>query len=105
MKYYLIIAGLFLSMASYADNKKVDVCDTALERSTLIINQLLADLNKTYSHTGGGGITKIQEISSNTYVISIAQEERIDQIQYKVSLDKSCQLSILEKNESAKSFY
>lgn len=103
MKHNVVIATLLFSAFAHADNKKTN-CDTVLSRSTATINQILVDLNNTYKHVGGGGITSIQQTATDTYLVSVSQEERIDQIHYTVKLDKSCQLRILEKHETTKSF-
>lgn len=102
MKHYVVIATLLFSALAHADNKKAN-CETALSRSTTTINQILVDLNKTYKQVGGGGITNIQQTATDTYLVSVSQEGRIDQIHYKVGLDKSCRLIILEKHETTKS--
>jgi hypothetical protein len=79
-------------------------CKSALGRSTTIINALLVDLNKNYTHTAGGGITEIKQSASDSFVISIAQEERIDQFHYQIKLDDDCKVKIIRKTETTKSF-
>lgn len=104
MKWYVILlTSILVAALAHADNKKTN-CQTALSRSAAIINQVLIDLNKTYKQVGGGGITSIQQTATDTYLVSISQEERIDQIHYTVKLDKYCQLKLLEKHETSKSF-
>lgn len=74
---------------------------TALERTTLIIKEILKDVGKTYSHVGGGGITNIKQIATDSYAIFISQEERIDQITYTFKISGDCKANIIKKEISA----
>lgn len=102
MKYAFVLAMLLLANISYAE--KAEACETALSRTSMIINQLINDLNQHYPHSGGGGISKIEQVATDHFVISIAQEEGIDQIHYQVTMNQACQLKIIKKSESSISF-
>jgi hypothetical protein len=94
----LLIPGFWVQADTPAD------CKSALGKSTAIIHTLLADLNKNYRHTAGGGITEIKQSASDSFIVSIAQEERIDQFHYQIKIDQKCRVKILRKTESTKSF-
>jgi hypothetical protein len=87
-----------------ADTDTVVNCPSALGKSTAIIHALLVDLNKNYTHTAGGGITEIRQSASDSFVISVAQEERIDQFHYRIKIDDNCRVQIIHKAEATKSF-
>lgn len=76
----------------------------AMEKSNALIQFLLNDIKSTYPHDGGGGISEIKQIQTNVFVVSIAQEERIDQLTYELSIDDSCKVALVKKEESAISF-
>jgi hypothetical protein len=76
---------------------------TPMQHSQEMIRALLDDIGKSYTHVGGGGISGIRQIATNTYMISISQEKRIDQITYKMSLEANCKITILEKTATSSS--
>lgn len=78
--------------------------NSAIEKSSALIQFMLDDMNKTYPHTGGGGISEIKQTQTNVFVVSIAQEERIDQLTYELSIDNGCKVSLVKKEESTVSF-
>ncbi len=39
--------------------------------------------------------------ATNTYVVSISQEERIDQITYELEMDEDCKIKIIHREETA----
>ena len=65
----------------------------------------MSDLDCTYSEAGGGGISEIKKIRINVYLVSIPQEERIDQFTYEISVDEACKIKILKKESSTKNFH
>jgi len=78
------------------------VCQqTALKRSQEMIQFILNDLTKTYTHDGGGGISEIKETATNIFVVSISQEERIDQLTYELKVGADCKITILNRSENA----
>lgn len=74
---------------------------TPLKKSQEMIQFILNDLTETYTQVGGGGITGIKLIATDTYVISISQEERIDQITYELEVDENCKITLLNRKVSA----
>jgi len=104
---------LFLNFAGFASHAHADpvkkpainlkpACPmTALMRSHRSIQFILNDLTTTYTEPGGGGISKIKAIATNTYVIFISQEERVDQISYSLDIDKACNITVLKREVSA----
>lgn len=74
---------------------------TPLKKSHVMIQHILDDISETYTHSGGGGITQIQLSATDTYSVSIAQEERIDQITYTLTVDDSCTVKTVNKEVSA----
>ena len=74
------------------------------KKSKVSIEAILTDLDSTYSQVGGGGISEIKQTRTNVYVVSILQEEMIDQLTYEVSVDEACKVKILRKEPSTKSF-
>jgi hypothetical protein len=78
------------------------ICNkTALSKSSEFIKFILDDLSKSYSAVGGGGIRGIKLIATNTYEVSISQEERIDQITYELEMDEDCKIKIIHRKETA----
>jgi hypothetical protein len=77
----------------------------ALNRSKCMVDLIFEDLSLTYSAgVGGGGVSEIKAIASNGYLISILQEERIDQFEYEFDTSKKGIISILKRTERTKSF-
>lgn len=97
-----ILIGCSLCWCSYTQAETR--CNNAIEKSSAIIMSLVADINKTYSFTGGGGISEIKEVSTGIYQVSLPQEERVDQFQYQVTIDANCKVTIVKKESMTKSF-
>ena len=68
-----------------------------------MIEAVLKDLKATYPLTGGGGISDLRLVATDTYAASIAQEERIDVITYTLGLDDRGLVVIQKRTESTKS--
>jgi len=66
-----------------------------------MLRTILDDLQKSYREFGGGGISNIKLSATNTYVVSISQEERIDQITYVMSVDNNCAAKIEKRTENS----
>ena len=73
-----------------------------LEQSREMIRTVLDDLMQTYTQVGGGGISSIRLAATRTYVVSIAQEERIDEITYELDVDEACKARIVRREESSR---
>lgn len=78
--------------------------NSAVEKSYALLHFILDDIKTTYPHVGGGGISEIKQKQTNIFVVSINQEERIDQISYELSIDKNCIVSLVKKEESTINF-
>lgn len=78
------------------------VCDgSALARTRCLIQMGLEDLEATYPHVGGGGITEIRAMATNVYRISISQEERIDRVTYEFDVKPDGKTVILKRTEDS----
>lgn len=86
-------------------SKNIKHCGlSAIKKSNALIQFVLSDIKSTYPHDGGGGISEIKQTQTNVFVVSIAQEERIDQLTYELSIDDSCKVALVKKEESTISF-
>ncbi|MBK8188133.1 MAG: hypothetical protein IPK77_13285 [Cellvibrio sp.] len=102
-KIRLLIKGISFAILCLAIKANAE-CDTALQRSSLMLTKIIDDLNKTYTWTGGGGISEIVEVASGEYQVSLPQEERVDQFQYQLEINKKCEVIIVKKEYAVKSF-
>jgi hypothetical protein len=73
----------------------------ALNQSQDFIRLILDDLSTNYTHVGGGFITKIKLTATNTFQVSISQEERIDLITYELEISDSSEVKIINKSVDA----
>src|SRR5215475_1591660 len=55
-----------------------------IQESICIYQAILADVAKTYSHRGGGGISSIVQTSTTAFTVQIAQEGKVDLLSYTV---------------------
>jgi hypothetical protein len=90
--------------ANVQNSKRMECKMTPVKKSKAAIEAILSDLDSTYSEAGGGGISEIKQTRTNVYVVSIPQEERVDQFTYEVLVDDTCKVKILKKEPSTKSF-
>ena len=74
--------------------------EPALVRTDCLIRAALDDLAKTYKNVGGGGISEIKQLSTYVYRISIAQEERVDQVTYEFDTASKGRFVILKRSTS-----
>lgn len=110
--YISMFAGITLSIGCSAQTivtkdsgGSIMQCNnSAIEKSSALIQFILEDIKATYSHTGGGGISEIKQTQTNLFVVSIAQEERIDQVSYQLIVDENCKVSLERKEESSINF-
>ena len=85
--------------------KSTSNCNTnSILKSKALIDHIFQDILNTYPHTGGGGVTSIKEVSTNTFEIYIAQEERIDVLLYELKIEDNCTVEQLKKTESTINF-
>ena len=78
---------------------RTDCNKNALTRSECMIDAVLKDVMATYTQVGGGGITDIKLVATSTYTVSIAQEERIDQFTYELSVTNDGRVKIVSRKE------
>ncbi|HSC68964.1 MAG TPA: hypothetical protein VLC79_14800 [Cellvibrio sp.] len=110
--YITISIALLLSIGCAAQsnaNKEPRVIDmkcknSAIEKSNALFKFILSDIQSNYSHKGGGGISEIKQRKTNIFLVSIAQEERIDQLTYELSIDDGCKVVLVKKEESTINF-
>jgi hypothetical protein len=99
---------LFIGCAAQAQPTKeaanMKCGNSAIDKSYAMIHFILDDIKDHYPNIGGGGITEIKQTKTNVFLISIAQEERIDQISYALSVDDECKVALLKKEESTINF-
>lgn len=76
--------------------------DNALSRTRCIIETILEDISATYTHVGGGGITAIKQDATNTYTVSISQEERVDLLTYEVEVGADGTIKIVNRSAGTK---
>ena len=109
-KHYLVIFLWIIALTNSACagtiGKQAMVTDsvcqqTPLKKSQELIQFILNDMTETYTQVGGGGITAIKLTATNTFVVSVSQEERIDQITYELEVDGHCNINILKRDVTA----
>ena len=64
---------------------------------------ILADISRTYSQVGGGGISAIKQNSTTSFTVSIAQEERVDLLTYEATIDGKGKVSVRKTGENTQS--
>ncbi len=79
-------------------------CDEgAVSSSKRMIEAVLSDVIKTYPMTGGGGISEIKMMATNTYRITILQEESPHVFTYELKSQANCKIKIMKKTENSSS--
>lgn len=97
-KRYLVLIPFILFNTLSSPIKANSVCQqTPLKKSQEMIRFILNDLTHSYTHVGGGGISSIKQVTTYSYIVSISQEERIDQLTYELDVDKNCKISLLSR--------
>ena len=97
-----LIDGCFTFQNIALDTTKEPVLSTASIKTKT--ENTDCPCKSTYPHDGGGGISEIKQTQTNVFVVLIAQEERIDQLTYELSIDDSCKVALVKKEESTISF-
>ena len=77
--------------------------ETPLSRATRIINTILIDMNGNYQFSAQGGISAIKQVTTSAYMISIPEEERINQYIYEVRTTPDCEVEIIKRSYNVKS--
>jgi|GEM_PF-2454474 len=102
----VLVAGMFFcvtdAVAQMTAKQQREVASqpcrhTLLRQSQDMIRFMLSDIDKTYTHTGGGGISSIRQTATGAYTVSILQEERVDQISYDLAVGAACEIRLLRK--------
>ena len=75
-----------------------------VQQSICIYQAILADLAKTYRLRGGGGISSVKQTSSTTFTVEIAQEGRVDLLNYTVKVGSAGKVEIVGKTEGTQSY-
>lgn len=75
-----------------------------LKQSICIYETILADVDRTYPHRGGGGISSIVQKSTTSFTVQIAQEGRKDLITYEIEIGEDGEVTITGKEESTVSY-
>lgn len=74
-----------------------DACNySRFQKSQEVFKAILKDLPDHYDQLGGE-ISEIRSPATNTYIVSISQEERIDQMTYVFEVGKDCKITILSR--------
>jgi hypothetical protein len=76
--------------------------DTALARTSCMIELILADLKANYPFIGGGGISEIREETELSYTVELPQEERADRFTYTFRV-RGREVTIIGKTSSTRS--
>ena len=84
-----------------ANETSLSCQQNALQKSQRLIRFILDDLSATYTQVGGGGISNIKQTATNAFRVSIAQEERIDQISYQLKFEQDCQITLVKRKSTA----
>ncbi len=98
MKFKIILVSIlsyFIFNSAYACKQ------TNLAQSKNSIDAILNDIMKNYGFVGGGGISEIKQLATNTYKVSLPQEEKIDLFTYELQIKSNCKAVILKKTESS----
>ncbi len=95
----IVLAAFIISASSTAQACR----QSALQRSRTLIEAMLKDLSKVYPHAGGGGISKITQVRTDTYKVSILQEKKVDEYIYEMTTGTNCHVEIKSRKESVQS--
>ncbi len=57
--------------------------------------------DRTETYTQVGGVTEIKLIATNAFVVSVSQDERIDEVTYELSVDSECNTKVIKREVAA----
>lgn len=97
MKLTKIALAITTLLSTFGFSKAIACRENAVSHSKRMIETVLADIMKTYKMTGGGGISEIKMISTNTYQITILQEESPHIFTYEMDTQANCKIKIIKK--------
>lgn len=95
-----IILAITSIISTLGFSKAMACKENAISHSKRMIETVLDDIMKTYKMTGGGGISEIKMISTNTYQITILQEEAPHVFTYEMDTQANCKIKITKKTET-----
>lgn len=99
------LVGSNLLTAGKADAQQSRTCAMdPVQQSVCIYEAILADVAKTYTLRGGGGVSSIVQTSTTTFTVQIAQEGRKDLLNYTVKIGSGGKVEIVDKTESTQSY-
>jgi hypothetical protein len=94
--------GIVAGMTDWVPVQKRHYPRTAVENTLCMIDAVLKDVKATYTEVGGGGITEIRMMATNTYRVSISHEERIDLITYELEITTDGEVIIAKRTEGTR---
>lgn len=99
------LVGSSLQRPAEADSQPSRNCAMdPLQQSICIYEAILADVDATYPHRGGGGISSIVQKSTTSFTVQIAQEGRKDLITYEIEVGEDGKVEITGRQESTESY-
>ena len=99
------LLGSYLFTAGEADAQQSRTCVmNPIQQSICIYQAILADVAKTYTLRGGGGISSIVQTSTTTFTVQIAQEGRKDLLNYTIRIGSGGKVAIVDKAESTQTY-
>jgi hypothetical protein len=97
--------GSYLLTAGKAEAQQARTCGMdPVQQSICVYEAILADVAKTYTLRGGGGISSIVQTSTTTFTVQIAQEGRKDLLNYTIKIGSGGKVEIVDKTESTQSY-
>ncbi|TWS96133.1 hypothetical protein [Reyranella sp. CPCC 100927] len=101
----VLAMGPYLLMPGKADAQQPRTCTMdPVQQSICVYQAILADVAKTYTQRGGGGISSIVQNSTTTFTVQIAQEGRKDVLNYTVKIGADGKVEIVERKEGTRSY-
>src|SRR5215468_8274302 len=99
-----LVASCLLTVGE-ADAQQSRTCVmNPIQQSICIYQAILADVAKTYTLRGGGGISSIVQNSTTTFTVQIAQEGRKDLLNYTVKIGSGGKVEIVDKTQTAQTY-
>jgi hypothetical protein len=99
------LAGQRLLMPGEAIAQQSRTCAMdPVQQSICVYQAILADVARTYTARGGGGISSIVQTSTTTFTVQIAQEGRKDLLNYTVKIAPDGTVEITGKTEGTRSY-
>jgi len=104
--WFFLIASFGCTGASEAEKNTMNsgsACDKSrLTISREVIKKILEDIPLNYDQVGGE-ISGIKLVATDVYIVSISQEERVDQLTYEIKVSQDCAVEILNRTLTVES--